>query len=52
MPVDPEDEEIAEEEVAIATENGVAPEPSVIDGGGSIEQRGPDEAATSSEQPR
>jgi exoribonuclease II len=50
--VDLEDEEIVEEEGATAPDNGAAPEPSAIDGGGSIEQRGPDEVATSSEQPR
>jgi len=48
-PIDPEDEQIAEEEAAIAPENDAAPEPAAIDGGGSVEQRGPDEAATSSE---
>jgi exoribonuclease-2 len=51
-PIDPEEEEIAEEEAAIAPGNGTAPEPSLIDGGGSVEPRGPDEAATSSEPPR
>lgn len=51
-PVDPEDEEIAGEEVAAEPENGPAPEPPAIAGGGDLELRGPDDAAASSEDPR
>jgi hypothetical protein len=49
--VDPEDEEIAEEEAAAEPEHGPAPEPPVIDVGGNVEQRGPAAAAPSSEEP-
>ena len=51
-PVDPEDEAIAEDAAASGPENVAAPEPPVIDAGGNIEQRGPDEVASSSQDSR
>jgi exoribonuclease-2 len=51
-PVDPEDEEIVEDEAASEPDNVAAPEPPVIDAGGDVEQRGPDDAASSSEDSR
>jgi exoribonuclease-2 len=51
-PVDPEDEEIAEDEAASEPDDVAAPEPPVIDAGGDAEQRGPDDAASSSHDSR
>jgi hypothetical protein len=51
-PVDPEDEAIAADETASEPASVAAPELPVIDAGGNVEQRGPDEAAASSQDSR